>query len=359
VQREVLEELADDDYRDSAQRAGALGNQLSHTQAGHLLVASGEKLHAELFGPEAETPSAGNPAELLIAQGDGSRYRTNEADKSAPEADAAADDGLSREERDRGWRENKIGVIIRARPGTTLDDGQYQPPEELLKTYIGTVGTLEDFERDLGLEAVRRGIKLALSVVCVSDNGHGLPTMWPRLWERLAIPLFRVTDFYHCAERLAACAKLVQGEGPAHKKERGKYFHRLRQWLWDGAAEKVIAALREAATALAAQPERLADLDEHPAAKTLWTHVFYFEKYKETMDYPTYRRKGWPMGSGSIESACGQFGARVKHNRMRWTRRAADALHVVKAAIFSQDGRWAKRWPPPIPILELPEAIPA
>ena len=30
----------------------------------------------------------------------------------------------------------------------------------------------------------------------------------------------------------------------------------------------------------------------------------YFEKHHETMDYPTYRAKGWPIGSGSVESAC-------------------------------------------------------
>ena len=80
----------------------------------------------------------------------------------------------------------------------------------------------------------------------------------------------------------------------------------------------------------------------------------YFEKHHETMDYPTYRAKGWPIGSGSVESACGQFGDRVKHARMRWTRRRAGALCGVKAAIMSQDGRWEKRWPGPIPVLDLP-----
>ena len=78
----------------------------------------------------------------------------------------------------------------------------------------------------------------------------------------------------------------------------------------------------------------------------------YFEKHADTMDYPEYRAKGWPIGSGSVESACGQFGDRVKHARMRWTRKAADALHVVKAAILSGDARWENRWPAPIPVLE-------
>ena len=359
VQREVLEELADDDYRDAAGRAQALGNALSHTQAGRLLVAAGEQLHTELFAPTAVCMPSDNPAEVLIIEADGARYRTVEADKSAAASDASGDDELAREERDKGWRENKIGIVVRAVPGHTRDDGTYQPPEELLKTYVGTVGALEDLENDLLTEALRRGVEKALSVVAVSDNGHGLPTMWPRLFKRLNVELFRVTDFYHCAERLSACAKIVKGEGVASKRERPKYFRRLRTQLWNGKTKKLIAELSAEASKRAPRPERLADLDEHPSAKTLWTHVFYFEKYKDTMDYPSYRSKGWPMGSGAIESACGQFGERVKHNRMRWTRRAADAMHVVKAAIYSQDGRWEKRWPPPIPILEISEAIPA
>ncbi|MHC4253935.1 MAG: hypothetical protein ACYS9X_32880 [Planctomycetota bacterium] len=55
----------------------------------------------------------------------------------------------------------------------------------------------------------------------------------------------------------------------------------------------------------------------------------YFEEHHETMGYAAYRAKGWPTGSGSVESACGQF--------------------AVKAAILSGDGRWGRRRPAPIP----------
>ncbi len=73
VQREVLEELADDDYRDAAGRAQALGNALSHTQAGRLLVQAGEQIHAELFTPTTACTPADNPAEVLILEADGAR----------------------------------------------------------------------------------------------------------------------------------------------------------------------------------------------------------------------------------------------------------------------------------------------
>lgn len=102
------------------------------------------------------------------------------------------------------------------------------------------------------------------------------------------------------------------------------------------------------AEARAPRPAQLSDVAEHPAAHTLWTHVFYIEEHQDSMDYPAYRAKGWPVGSGTVESACGQFEDRFKHNRMRWSPENANHGHHVKAAILSQDHRWAHRWPPPV-----------
>jgi hypothetical protein len=98
----------------------------------------------------------------------------------------------------------------------------------------------------------------------------------------------------------------------------------------------------------------LTELDAQPETQKLWTRALYLQKHQDTMRYPEYRARGWPISSSTVESACGQFGQRLKHNRMRWTRRTADALHHIKAAIYSHDERWAKLRPAPIPILDLP-----
>ena len=144
----MLEQVAKDDYRDSTHPAVVAGTTLSHTETGRILEDAGERLHTKLFGPDANTDSAVQPAELLIVQGDGSRYRTNEADQPAQDA-PDEEDTLSEEERKRGWRENKIGLVIRALPGKVKPDGEYQPPEELVKTYVATTASLEEFERDM------------------------------------------------------------------------------------------------------------------------------------------------------------------------------------------------------------------
>jgi hypothetical protein len=357
-----VETVAADDYRASARSVEVYGNTLSAATVGRILQREGERLHTELCGPDASLAAAQqalpNPPPFLIVSGDGSRYRTNEADhrkaKPLPDQTAPGDEEseLTREERDRGWRENKVGVVIRAEHGKTLPDGSYQPPRELVKTYVATTQAIESFGRDLRTELDRRGGRQCPEIVCVIDHGHGMPAMVAREIPEASL----VTDFFHVTERLSACARSLKGEGPANERQRRRYWHGLKDRLWRGRLDELLKVLSHEAELRAPRPQQLPDLEQNQAAHTLWTHIFYIEKHRRTMDYPAYRRKGWPLGSGVAESACGQFGDRVKHNRMRWTRRNGDAEHQVKAAIFSQDGRWAARWPPPIPVLELPLA---
>ena len=77
--------------------------------------------------------------------------------------------------------------------------------------------------------------------------------------------------------------------------------------------------------------------------------MFYIEKYRDHMDYPEYRRRGWPIGSGHAESLAGQVGMRMKAANKRWTKEGAEAMANLIAERTSQDGRWEKRWPAPLP----------
>jgi len=321
------------------------GWSLSPAQAGRIAERVGAQMQSELFGPDAavDAPRSApaNAAELLIVSDDGSRYRTNEADrprrteKTLPE--------------DRGWRENKIGVVARALPGRIEEDGSYAAPRELMKTYVATTRTVEEFGRDLRIEADRRGLARARQVVCIQDNGHGLPAMVKREFGDVDVNC--VTDIYHSFGRLAEVARLVKGDGRTAARARRRLFENLRSTLWDGRLRKLQKTLRRFASRLAPKPETLSALDDAPEARKLWEHAFYFEQNAGTMQYPEYRAKGWPIGSGTVESACARFGLRVKRACMRWTRRVADSVHVIMAAIFSEDERWAARWPGKIPVL--------
>jgi hypothetical protein len=160
-----------------------------------------------------------------------------------------------------------------------------------------------------------------------------------------------VTDFFHSSGRLAEVARLVKGDGRGAARARGRLYEKLRSTLSDGDLKKLLKTLKRYASKLAPRPETLSQLDDIPEARTLWEHTLYFEQNAATMRYPEYRVKGWPIGSGTVESACGRFGLRVKRTCMRWIRRVADSVHVIMAAVFSEDERWPARWPGKTPVL--------
>jgi hypothetical protein len=61
------------------------------------------------------------------------------------------------------------------------------------------------------------------------------------------------------------------------------------------------------------------------------------------MGYPTFRRKGWPIGSGVTESAVKQFNKRVKGTEQFWSVPGVESILALRALWLSQDRRW-ERW---------------
>ena len=309
VERHLLQRLANDDYRESAEGLEVFGCTISHVQAGRVLEKAGEEVHSELYGPEALTTARRkapkNPAELLVVEPDGARYRTNEADKrkkpdtstetpadcpSEAESGAETADGeITPEEHDHGWRENKVGVVIRVVPGKTEPDGSYTKPKELVKTYVATTQDSHAFGRDLRTETERRGIKRAKQVVFLGDHGHGMPGMIKR--EFADVEKQVITDFFHGAERLGEVAAVVKGAGEAKQKKRFTFFLELRSCLWNGEAKGVAKRLVGFASRRAPRPERLSELDSDPDAKKLWEHAMYFEKHLQPSQRRTLLRR--------------------------------------------------------------------
>ncbi len=63
------------------------------------------------------------------------------------------------------------------------------------------------------------------------------------------------------------------------------------------------------------------------------------------MDYPSYRAKGWQIGSGPVESACKSVvGTRMKQAGMRWGTDGADEVSHVRALFRGEIGQWDAFW---------------
>ena len=62
------------------------------------------------------------------------------------------------------------------------------------------------------------------------------------------------------------------------------------------------------------------------------------------MHYAEFREQGFPIGSGTVESAIKQFKARLSGPGMRWSRPAAQQMLIIRAAVLDRsfDSLWSK-----------------
>ena len=74
------------------------------------------------------------------------------------------------------------------------------------------------------------------------------------------------------------------------------------------------------------------------ACKVLHQVANYFRRNQAYMDYATYLRRGWPIGTGVIEGVCRHVVKdRMELSGMRWTVAGADALLALRAIHENDD----------------------
>ncbi len=115
----------------------------------------------------------------------------------------------------------------------------------------------------------------------------------------------------------------------------------LKEHLWNGRVDAVIGELGVHANRLG--PPQGSDGPEHPR-RVLANNVGYFTRHKPHMDYPEYRRKGWPIGSGMTEAGVKQFNKRVKGTEQFWNESGVEVILALRALWLSQDDRWDRYW---------------
>lgn len=194
--------------------------------------------------------------------------------------------------------------------------------------YVAQVQPLAELAEPLRRQAGQVGLNRAQRWIALSDGGSGLEDFLQTNFPQVEAVIL---DFYHVAEYVAKLAKALNpGDDAATKAWRDQTCDRLK--TVGGAA--VLDDLRAL------------DVKGRRAARPVRDEVVrYFENQVHRMDYPTYRAKGWQIGSGPVESACKTvIGERMKGGGMRWGSDGADAMSHLRALFCSADKQWEGFW---------------
>jgi hypothetical protein len=261
-------------------------------------------------------PSAANAPELLVIGMDGGRVQMREKD---PETQSR-------------WKEDKVLTVTSYLKG----DGKEREPEALVTTYVATMGDTATFGPIARVEAERRQWSQAAQVIVLSDMGNWIDPLVEREFKKIDQ---RIADWSHAAEHLNEAARATQnGMSTTQSKALAERWTAL---LWDGKVAKIIPELQAWSAKLGTPTKQ--DGPEHPR-RVLHQNAGFFERNQDYMDYPTYRAKGWPIGSGNTESGVKLFNKRVKGTEQFWQPEGIEAMLTLRALYLSRDGRWAAYW---------------
>ena len=206
----------------------------------------------------------------------------------------------------------------------------YTPQKEHTR-YLVDFG-LEALAEQIRAQARAVGLKQVSALIAVTDGGNGLEEALER---NLAENLTTILDWYHAAEHLCDFAKVWQARDT---EARERWQQQAKGILYEQGGEALLTHLQ----ALTLPAGTSAEVREE-----LRKLIGYFEKNRHRTDYPTYRQKGWDIGSGPTEAGCKIIGERLKGSGMRWVEEGAATVAALRALYVSGGKVWDGFWSQP------------
>ncbi|GAC1361368.1 MAG: hypothetical protein NVS2B12_24830 [Ktedonobacteraceae bacterium] len=190
-------------------------------------------------------------------------------------------------------------------------------------SYFSRMCSAERFIELAEVETRRRRVVQAQEVCAVMDGAEWLQG----LVDVHRSNAVRILDFPHAAEHLSALLTALEQAGvslPADALPR--FLHHLKH---QGPRALLRLAARLSVSLLHIEEVR--------------DHLGYFHKRVAQMDYPHFRQHGWPIGSGSVESANKLVvEARLKGAGMRWAPHNVNAMLALRTSVCNE--QWQEMW---------------
>jgi len=217
-----------------------------------------------------------------------------------------------------------LGMVYNPQPRAVDEDPIALPCDGV--RYLAGLCTLDDLGAQLRRQACQVGMNDIDQWIALSDAGSGLEHFFD-----VYFPLAeKIVDFRHATEHLTALAKLLR-PGQAGENLLSAWCHRLKH----AGGRSLLATLTKLDRGQMDAPTQA----EHAQVLT------YFGNHAGRMNYPEYLRRGWQIGSGSVESACKNvINHRLSMGGMRWGADGGDAVAHLRALFCSDVDQWDAYW---------------
>lgn len=218
------------------------------------------------------------------------------------------------------WHEIKTGVFYLHEQAARLPSGRGVLSDKVI---VSWQGESVELGRRLNWEALRRGLGRAQNRLVLSDGSVWIWNLKEQRWKEA----LELLDFYHGSEHLWELGRALRSEGQA-----GKWVEPRLHQLRHGKEQQVLKEIAR----LKGPPG--------PVGKILSEQQGYFARQAQRMNYQAIARRGWPIGSGAVESACRQKQCRFKRPGQFWTTKGLRHLCALDEA--RRNGHWLPLWHP-------------
>ena len=219
------------------------------------------------------------------------------------------------------WHEWKTGVYYRqeqsaqAAGGRGLIDG---------KKVIGWQGEPLEFGQRLHWEAQQGGLGRARAKLVVGDGAPWIWNLAQDRWEGAT----ELLDFYHATQHLWDLGRALHRNDEAAT---AQWVEPRRHQLRHGREKQLLAEIAGL------------KVPRGQAGKVVVREQNYMASHAGRMNYRTIHDRGWPIGSGAVESACRQRQCRFKRPGQFWTPDGMRHLSSLTEARHNQ--HWNELWP--------------
>ena len=218
------------------------------------------------------------------------------------------------------WHEMKMGVFYRHEQRACAEDGRGTLEDKVVVSWQGEASELG---RRLHWQAQACGLGRAQNILALAD---GAEWCW-RLIEQRWPGAHQLLDFYHASEHLHEMAEAVCGS----EQEKARVWVEPRLHQMRHGKEKSL--LKELSALKRPRGE---------AGEVVRRNQNYFATHAGRLNYQGVARRGWPIGSGAVESACRSRQMRFKRPGQFWT--AAGLRHLSALEEARANGHWYQLW---------------
>jgi hypothetical protein len=189
----------------------------------------------------------------------------------------------------------------------------------------GSCSSLEDFFTLLKQYLSSINIDEASEIVFCADGAKGIWTRIEKLISELGLSnVKQILDYTHAKQNISIVKRIISDALKLSDKQGKKLSKQIRVLLWDGNINGIVDLVRE----------KLIGKKKAPKAALKKLSEYFGDHAR--FQYKTFREKGLPTGSGTVESAIRRvINLRIKGAGLFWKRKHAENIIFLRSLVLT------------------------